>query len=172
MAHVELELEVMTPGESEGVEPTTGAPAGAGWVGGQWAPWAAGPAQSSFGRWAETVIAADEPCLVIDDAMTIVAASAACCALLGLADPSAAAGRPLLDAGLRLVDFTAARSELAETEVDKIPPLLAVTSGRQARGLLRVDRAGDTGDATVDAIATPLMVDGKVAGSLTFFAPV
>ena len=150
MAHVELEL--LTPVESS-------------WSGVRRAP-------TSFRRWAETVEAADEPCLVIDEAMTIVAASPTCCALLGLTDPATAVGVPLLDAGLRLVDFTAARSELTEPEIDKIPPLLAVSSGRQARGLLRIHRSGDNGDATVDAIATPLLVDGRVAGSLTFFAEV
>ncbi|GIF71082.1 PAS domain-containing protein [Asanoa siamensis] len=169
MAHVELELEVLAPGESEGVEPTTGAPAGTAWAPLAWTP----PAPpTSFDRWAETVFAADEPCLVIDAEMTIVAASASCCELLGLADPRAAVGRPLLDAGLRLVDFTAARTELTNIEVDKIPPLLAVTSGRQARGLLRVQSHHGEGDATVDAIATPLHVEGAVAGSLTFFATV
>jgi hypothetical protein len=162
VAHVELEIEALAPRETEGVEPTTGPPAGAAWTP---TPWS-----TSFDRWAETVFAADEPCLVIDASMTIVAASATCCELLGLADPRTAVGLPLLDAGLRLVDFTAARSELTDTEVDKIPPLLAVTSGRQARGLLRVNH--DNVDATVDAIATPLLLDGKVVGSLTFFATV
>jgi PAS domain-containing protein len=126
----------------------------------------------SFGRWAATVAAADEACLVIDSEYTIVSASVSCCALLGIGEPAHAAGLPLLDAGLRLVDFTAARTELTETEVEKIPPLLAVTSGRLARGLLRVKAGGQDGDATVDAVATPLLVDGTVAGSLTFFSPV
>jgi len=162
VAHVELEIEALAPRESEGVEPTTGPPAGAAWTP---TPWS-----TSFDRWAETVFAADEPCLVIDGSMTIVAASATCCELLGLADPRTAVGLPLRDAGLRLVDFTAARSELTDTEVDKIPPLLAVTSGRQARGLLRVNH--ENADATVDAIATPLLLDNKVVGSLTFFATV
>ena len=171
MAHVELELEVLTPGESDSVEPTTGPPAGAAWQSPSWSEsWPARPAPTSFDRWADTVFAADEPCLVIDHKMIIVAASATCCELLGLADPRDAVGRPLTEAGLRLVDFTAARSELANAELDKIPPLLAVTSGRQARGLIRVHH-GDVDD-TVDAIATPLLVEGKVAGSLTFFATV
>jgi PAS domain-containing protein len=125
----------------------------------------------SFGRWSTTVAAAEEPCLVIDSDYTIVSASSSCCALLGLGEPAQAAGLPLLDAGIRLVDFTAARSELTEPEIEKIPPLLAVTSGRLARGLLRV-RGGADGDATVDAIATPLLVEGAVAGSLTFFSVV
>ena len=126
----------------------------------------------SFGRWAATVAAADEPCLVIDSAHTIVSASVSCCTLLGLGEPAQAAGLPLLDAGLRLVDFTAARGELTETEIERIPPLLAVTSGRLARGLLRMRGGGDGGGATVDALATPLFVGGAVAGSLTFFSPV
>jgi hypothetical protein len=52
-----------------------------------------------------------------------------------------------------------------------IPPLLAVTSGRLARGLLRVQRPGQL-PGTVDAIATPLRDGDTVVGSLTFFAEV
>jgi PAS domain-containing protein len=129
-------------------------------------------AVASFGHWAATVAAAEEACLVIDAELRIVAASATCCKLFGIGDLAAASGLHLLDAGLRLVDFTAARGELAETEIDKIPPLLAVTSGRLARGLLRVTSPEQDGDATVDAVATPLTVGGRVAGSLTFFSVV
>lgn len=123
--------------------------------------------------WSTTVANAVEPCLVIDIGLAIAAASRSCCELLGLGDPVMAVGRPLLDGALRLVDFTAQRSELDGTEIDKIPPLLALTSGRLARGLLRIDSgtAGET-DGTVDAIATPIWVGKKVSGSLTFFAPI
>lgn len=124
----------------------------------------------SFTTWVAAVAAAAEPCLVIDADTVVAAVSVSGCALLGLGDPANAVGRPLLDSGLRLVDFTAARVELPETEIDKIPPVLALTSGCLARGLLRV-QSGET-DATVDAIATPLLVDGAVAGSLTFFSEV
>ena len=63
----------------------------------------------SFDRWATTVAAADEPCLVIDSDYTDrFGVSPSCCALLGLGEPTQAAGLPLLDAGLRLIDFTAA----------------------------------------------------------------
>jgi len=132
-----------------------------------------GPSPDSLARWIATVSAATEPCLVINSRMTIVAISLSCCDLLGLGSPAAAVDRPLLDAGVRLIDFTAARGELAEQDVDKIPPLLALTSGRLARGLLRVSskQAGATG-ATVDAIATPLISAGSVAGSLTFLSEV
>ena len=127
----------------------------------------------SFTCWTATVSAAAEPCMVIDAEMAIAAASSSCCTLLGLGAPARAVGCSLLDAGLRLVDFTAARSELTELEIDKIPPLLAITSGRLARGLLRVQPGAEGAtDATVDAIATPLLIRGAVAGSLTFFAEV
>jgi hypothetical protein len=126
----------------------------------------------SFSRWVSTVAAADEPCLVIDTGLKIVAASASCCALFDLGSPPAA-GRPLVGETLRLVDFTAARGELTDPEIEKIPPLLAITSGRLARGLLRVQAdAPRAAGATIDAVATPLFRDGLVAGSLTFFSEV
>jgi hypothetical protein len=118
--------------------------------------------------WARSVEGANEPCLIIDAVAMIVAASASCHELLGLGAPGSAVGRFLL-AGMRLVDFTAARDELTEAEVETIPPLLAIHSGRLARGLMRVHDGKDF-DATVDAITTPLREDGKVVGSLTFFA--
>jgi hypothetical protein len=135
------------------------------------------PAESatddSFTRWLGTVTAADEPCLLIDTRLTIAAASASCCRLLGLGRPTAAVGQPLVGGGLRLVDFTAARSELPEPEIDKIPPIMAITSGRLARGLLRVQSGGvGDADATVDAVATPVFRQKTVAGSLTFFSEV
>lgn len=150
MAHVELSL-------SEAFVPLVRTPADP-------AP------DDSFGRWLCTVTAADEPCLLIDTRLTIAAASVSCCRLLGLGVPTAAVGKPLVGGGLRLVDFTAARSELPEPEIDKIPPILAITSGRLARGLLRV-QSGDA-DATVDAVATPILRRDAVAASLTFFSEV
>lgn len=127
----------------------------------------------NFRRWCATVAAATEPCLLINLQTTIEAVSVSCCELLGLGTPAEAVGQPLLEGELRLLDFTAARAELPEQDTEKIPPLLALSSGRLARGLLRV-RSGATGgtDATVDAIATPVHTDGVVAGSLTFFAKV
>jgi hypothetical protein len=124
-------------------------------------------------RWAATVRDAAEPCLVIDHAAVIVATSVSCSTLLGLGHPASASGRFLLDGALRLVDFTAAQGALTEAEIDKIPPLLALSSGRLARGLIRV-RCGvhKTQHATVDAIATPLIEKGKPIGSLTFFSAV
>lgn len=152
MAHVELSLSEVFP-------PTAGAP----------------PEHESdtLGRWSSTVSHADEPCLLIDFRTRVVAVSAAGCELLGLGAPEDVIGLPLLDGGLRLLDFTANRCELADQEVDKIPPLLALSSGGLARGLLRVQAAtAGTPDATVDAISTPVLADGAVAGSLTFFSEV
>lgn len=127
----------------------------------------------NVGQWSSTVGRADEPCLLIDADTRVVAISSAGCALLCLGEPAGLIGRPLLDGGLRLLDFTANRGELTEAEIDKIPPLLALSSGRLARGLLRVQAAAvGSPDATVDAISTPVLADGAVAGSLTFFSEV
>ncbi|MEU7931973.1 hypothetical protein [Micromonospora echinofusca] len=127
----------------------------------------------NLGRWSSTVSSAAEPCLLIDAGTRVVAVSDAGCELLRLGDPEDVTGLPLLDGGLRLLDFTANRCELTEPEIDKIPPLLALTSGRLARGLLRVQGASaDAPDSTVDAISTPVFTRGTVAGSLTFFSPV
>ncbi|GIJ29027.1 hypothetical protein Vqi01_41890 [Micromonospora qiuiae] len=152
MAHVELSL-------SEVFAPTTRTPPE--------------PGCDNIGRWSATVSSADEPCLLIDAETRVLAVSAAGCELLCLGTPEELIGLPLLEGGLRLLDFTANRGELADPEIDKIPPLLALTSGRLARGLLRIEAAGEgTTDATVDAISTPVLADGAVAGSLTFFSEV
>jgi hypothetical protein len=121
-------------------------------------------------RWSATAATADETCLVIDRDLLIVAVSVRCGELLGVGDPAEAVGCSLVGA-LRLIDFTAAGCQLDETEIDKIPPVLAITSRQLARGLMRVQTAADSG-TTVDAIATPLLDNGDVAGSLTFFAKV
>ncbi|MFR9774566.1 hypothetical protein ACL02O_00710 [Micromonospora sp. MS34] len=126
----------------------------------------------NFGQWSGIVSRAAEPCLLIDGDTTVVAISAAGCELLFLGAPEDVVGRPLLEGGLRLVDFTAQPSELTEQESDKIPPLLALHSGRLARGLLRVQEPGDGAGTTVDAISTPVLAEGEVAGSLTFFSRV
>ncbi len=128
---------------------------------------------SNVDRWTATVAAASEPCMVIDPDATILAVSASCCELLGMGEPTSVVGRVLLDGVLRLVDFTAGRAQLSDLETEKIPPLLALSSERLARGLMRVELDGDTGtDVTVDAIATPLLDGGAAVASLTFFSAV
>ncbi|MEV6366019.1 hypothetical protein FXF53_14165 [Micromonospora sp. WP24] len=152
MAHVELSLsEVFVPAGRASTEPEL----------------------DNFERWSSTVTNADEPCLLIDADTNVMAISTATCQLLSLGEPEAVIGLPMLDGGLRLLDFTANRGELTQQEIDKIPPLLALSSGRLARGLLRVQATTPKAPVcTVDAISTPVFTDGAVAGSLTFFSPV
>lgn len=125
-------------------------------------------AQGSLQRWAAAVACAQEPCLVIDADSVIVAASRACADLL-ICDTAAACGQRLRDAVLHLVDFTDPPDKLDSAEADKIPPLLAISSGRLARGLIRVAEPGQRA-SIVDAVATPLRDGSTVVGSLTFFA--
>jgi PAS domain-containing protein len=127
--------------------------------------------RSNLERWASTVAAAAEPCLIIGADGGIVAVSPAASDLLGLGSPADAVGRQL-SAALRLIDFTAGACALDEPEADKIPPLLAVRSERLARGLMRVVHGPDATPLTLDAIATPVLDDERVAGSLTFLSPV
>ncbi|MFD0785517.1 hypothetical protein ACFQZ8_16540 [Micromonospora azadirachtae] len=152
MAHVELSLsEVFVPAAQASTEPEC----------------------DNFDRWSSTVTNADEPCLLIDADTNVVAISTATCRLLSLGEPDAVIGLPLLSGGLRLLDFTANRNALTQQEIDKIPPLLALSSGRLARGLLRVQAATPKAPVcTVDAISTAVFTDDTLAGSLTFFSPV
>lgn len=125
-----------------------------------------GPAEagdSTVALWAAVTARAPEPSLVLDQHAEIVAVSPPARALLNLDE--SAVGQPLFDV-LRLLDFTAAASPLDDAEMTKIPPLLALTSGRLARGLLRL-RHGDA-THTLDAVAVPLGAGGT-DGSLTFF---
>jgi PAS domain-containing protein len=143
---------------------------------GAFVPQARTPSDSEFvpgvERWMSTVAAAAEPALIIDPAGTVLAISPAAAALLGLGRPVEAVGQPLLDGGIRLIDFTAGGGELDEPELERIPPLLAIRSGRLARGLMRVQTAEGDAHLTVDAIATPLVDGAEVVASLTFFSAV
>jgi hypothetical protein len=121
-----------------------------------------------FACWAAAVANAVEPSLVIDSHETIIAMSPSCVAILGLRE--APIGQPLRSGALRLIDFSSPADSLDDIEVGKIPPLLSLTSGRLARGLIRVDCDGSV--CTLDAVATPIGAQGEVVGSLTFFSPV
>jgi hypothetical protein len=125
---------------------------------------------SSLDHWAGAVSGATEPCLIIDGVSTIIAVSPAACTLLGFQPPSDTVGCHLFAGVLRLLDFTSAGGHLPDSEFEKIPPVLAYSSGRLARGLLRV-RSG-TEIRTVDAIAAPLFDGRKVVGSVTFFSQI
>ncbi|HEY8473531.1 MAG TPA: hypothetical protein VIL37_12975 [Natronosporangium sp.] len=127
---------------------------------------------SSLDRWASVVTSAVEPSLVLASDATIVAVSASCAEMIGITDPETAHGRRLREAGVQLVDFTSSLAELDPSEADKIPPLLAISSRRLARGLLRVAHPGTRSARTIDAIATPLWDGVTVVGSLTFFSQI
>jgi len=143
---------------------------------GAFVPQARTPAEAEFvagiERWTTTVATAPEPCLVIDVTTTILALSSSCSELLGLGKAAEAVGQPLLGGVLRLIDFTAGGSELADLEIEQIPPLLAIRSARLARGLMRVQPEAGGQALTVDAIATPLTQDDQVVASLTFFSAI
>ncbi len=132
------------------------------------------PARPTNGRaldvWAAAVAVAAEACLLVNTAGVVIAASPGSAELLGV-DPVASVGRRLVDGVLRLLDFNAVSGELPDWEVDKIPPLLVLSTGGLARGLLRIgDGSGEP--STVDAISTPVRDAGVLVGSLTFFATV
>jgi hypothetical protein len=126
---------------------------------------------SSLVRWAASVAGATEPSLVLTADAVIVAASSSCAELIGLPDPAALPGTPLRDAVPQLVDFTESLGELDNSEAGKIPPLLAISSGRLARGLMRVVCCDGT-VRTMDAVATPLWDGPALVGSLTFFSKI
>ena len=128
-------------------------------------------AESNVERWASVVLAATEPCLIINTEYKIAAVSPSCSELLGLDKPAEALGQKLIGAIL-LIDFTANAGALEEPEAGNIPPLLAVRSERLARGLMRVVPEPGQPPLTIDAIATPLVDGVTVLGSLTFFQPV
>jgi PAS domain-containing protein len=127
------------------------------------------PDESSLERWGATVDGAAEPCLVIDADVVVVAMSVSFEAMLGLAESPV--NRSLLDEDgvLQLLDFGDGNA-LEPLEVARMPSLLALSSGRLARGLIRIRCAN--GPGTFDAIATPLTEEGKVVGSLTFFSAI
>jgi PAS domain-containing protein len=122
---------------------------------------------SSLARWATAVADAEEPSLVIDYQEVIVGISASFQAMLGLTQT--AIGAAAIGGVLQLLDF-ADGNDLGDSEIVKAPPLLALSSGRLARGLIRV-RCAD-GACTFDAISTPLLDRGQITGSLTFFSAV
>jgi hypothetical protein len=121
------------------------------------------PVETSLARWATAAAGAEEHCLVIDLDKVILAISAPFEGLLGLT--SSAIGRPLVGGVMQLLDF-ADGLDLTDAEIMKTPPLLALTSGRLARGLMRIPTC------TLDAVSTPLVEHGAITGSLTYFMPV
>ena len=128
------------------------------------------PVTGALRRWAMVVEQADEPCMVVDPCGIIVSISASACRMLGLGEPSQAVNQSLHAGVLHLLDFTAAGGALGDGELDRIPPLLATSSGRLARLLLRLSQGKDV--RTVDAVAAPLRDGETVVGSLTFLSEI
>lgn len=118
-------------------------------------------------RWTTAVRGAGDPCLLLNSRGLITATSPAARELLGLTDGVDNSGRGLIDGLLRLVDFTVAQGTLADWELERIPPLQALSSGALARGLLRI--AVRQTVYTLDAVSTPLRSGEHLCGSLTFF---
>lgn len=126
------------------------------------------PPADPMKRWADAVADAVEPCVVIDVDGNVVAMSPSCQRMFGLIE--APVGQPLHGGAMHLVDFSGEGGALTDNEVNKIPPLLSLRSGRLARGLIRATCANVA--CTLDAVATPIGESGAVIGSLTFFSPV
>jgi hypothetical protein len=126
------------------------------------------PPADPLDHWTRAVASAVEPCLIIDKNNVIIAISPSCVAMLGM--KTSPVGESLRDGPLRLIDFSAGAGTLSRDEMRTVPPVLAVASGRLARGLIRVEYDGAT--YTLDAIATPIGPPDIVSGSLTFFSPV
>jgi hypothetical protein len=128
------------------------------------------PQWNTVDRWSAAVDSANEPCVVIDSYANIAAASVSASRLLGFSSPRAALGACLYDRALPLLDFTAEGVGLSTDDIQRIPPIMALTSGLLARGVLRVRLGGDI--VTMDAVSTPLLDGDVVVGSLTFFCVV
>jgi hypothetical protein len=125
-------------------------------------------AAGSIEMWAGVVAPAREPCLLLDHTGRVVAASAGCAELFAI-DAARVVSRHLVGEVLALLDFNLTAGELPLREVDKIPPLLAISSGGLARGLVRVRLPA--GAITVDVVSAPLRdAGGEILGSISFFA--
>jgi len=131
---------------------------------------ASAPGWGTVDRWSSAVDAANEPCMVIDGFATIVAISGPAASLLGFPSAGEAIGQSLYDHAFPLLDFTAEGAELSHDEIQRTPPVLALTSGLLARGVLRVRTGGEI--FTMDAVSTPLLDGSALVGSLTFFCVV
>ncbi len=129
-------------------------------------PVAVGPPQP----WIDVVAAASDPCLVLDRAGEVVAASAGAGELVGrpVAD---IVGRALVPEVLKVIDFSAA-ARPGDDYVHRIAPLLVLRSGAPARGLLRIQRDDGT-RVTLDSVAAPLHDPaGLLLGSVAFLVGV
>ncbi len=122
---------------------------------------------SSLERWTAVVSEALEPCVVLDSLAVILAISPAACTLFGFESQEWAAGRNLMAGIVRLIDFGDG-APLSDPDREKVPSILACSSGQLAHGLIRLVFNDEI--RTIDAVATPLFDGRKPVGSLTFFS--
>lgn len=125
------------------------------------------PPASPLARWGGAVAGAEDGCVVLDRGGWIVSISLRAAALLG-ADRRQLLGKHLLEV-VPFVDFDSGGSDPAYAP--RVPPLLALSAGTLARGIVRVQT--QTGRRTLDIVAAPLLgTDGLIAGSLSFLSPI
>ena len=106
---------------------------------------------------------------MLDQAGTVVAASAQAAELLGEFGADQVVGHHLLDV-VDLVDFHGGPAGAVYT--DRLAPLLAMAGDVLTRGLLRVRFPDDT-TRTLDAVAAPLHdASGAVVGTVAFLASI
>ncbi|NUS74346.1 MAG: PAS domain-containing protein [Corynebacteriales bacterium] len=123
-------------------------------------------ASSHLDLWLGAVTAAAEPCFLLDADGVIAGASTEFAELVGYKEATQLLGRGLLDDVVSFVDFTALAGPLPRRELLRIPALEALGNNGLARGRVRV-RAGELVHA-LDMIASPVRLDGELAGVICF----
>jgi PAS domain-containing protein len=120
--------------------------------------------------WVAVASGSVDACLVLDDRGRVAGCSQPAGELLGEL-PKEMVGRPLVGDVIEVVDFSA-QAGPGDSYALRIPPLLALTSERPTRGLLRV-RHGNGRRVTLDAVSAPVhAVGGILAGSVSFFTAI
>lgn len=124
-----------------------------------------------LGSWTATVRASQDPCLLLDAAGRVAAASAGALGSLLVQDAERdVVGKHVAEV-LALTDFQPLPGDIGGT-LDHLPPLLALASGGLSRGLLRLRGPGDR-LLTVDMVAAALHdADGALAGVIAFAYPI
>jgi PAS domain-containing protein len=128
------------------------------------------PAVEPLAAWVAVAAGSPDACLVLDDRGRVAGCSEPAAELLGELS-ARMLGRPLVGDVIELVDFSA-NAGPGDSYALRIPPLLALTSERPTRGLLRV-RHGDGRRVTLDAVSAPVHAPGgALAGSVSFLTAV
>lgn len=122
--------------------------------------------------WRAAVCASTDPCLLLDAATRIVAASPTAGRLLALEYNVDSIMPRFLDSGLSFLDFTAAADPLTESELGRLAPVQALQTDALERGLIRLDlgRVHRTFDVAASPLHSPPQLDA--IGALVFLNPV